>query len=448
MQCENDCKRVVVTNSLAIAVGAVAILLLLFAVPSTQAQTYTVMHNFAAGLDGYGPIMGLIQDRAGNYYGAAGTGGTGFGGVVFKLTLHGSAWIFTPLHEFSFQEGSGPNGLTFGPDGNLYGTAAAAGAGGVCTGSGCGTVFKLSPPPSNCRTSYCPWNLTVLYRFSGGADGGNPAGGVVFDQAGNLYGTTTIGGLTNSSCIEGCGVAFKLTPSPQGAWTQSVIHSFGSGNDGQLPYSSLLIDSAGNLYGTTAYGGGATCLYQSCGTIYELTPSGQAWTETILYNFANREQGSNPFGGLISDAAGNLYGTAAQGANFRDCSYGCGTVFSLSPSNGGWVYTMLYAFTGLYADEGPRTSLLMDAAGNLYGTTFGSDNPVIWGNIFELSRANGSWSYTSLHTFTGGADGGLPLSNVLQDANGNLYGTASKGGYSPSCDDGQPYCGVIWEVTP
>ena len=273
--------------------------------------------------------------------------------------------------------------------------------------------------------------------------GGVPNGGIVFDQAGNIYGTTSQGGIANPSCRFGqCGVVYNLTPS-HGSWTQSVIYSFSGGSDGGSPLSGLTFDGAGNLYGTTFYGG-QTCRY-GCGTVYQLTPTGQGWTETVLYSFPNVAGGTNPWGGLIFDSSGNLYGTTSQGGDFNCVPVGCGTVFSLSPGNGGWVYTVLYTFTESN-DQEARASLFMDAVGNLYGTTYG-DSSDTYGNVFQLTPSNGSWIYTSLHEFTRGADGGDPSGSVIMDAQGNLYGTASLWGQTGGICSTYG-CGTVWEITP
>jgi len=182
------------------------------------------------------------------------------------------------------------------------------------------------------------------------------------------------------------------------------------------------------------------------GSVYELNPSGQGWSDTILYRFSDPSQGRYPESALIFDAGGNLYGTTSAGGN-TSC-IDCGTVFELSPSAGGWTYTMLYAFTGVYGDQYPQYSLSSDSNGNLYGTTYGPNLTMRFGNIFELVRTSGGWIYTSLYEFTGGTDGGEPVSDVVWDREGNMLGTANTGGYAPNCINNPNFCGVLWEVSP
>ncbi|MGA2370950.1 MAG: choice-of-anchor tandem repeat GloVer-containing protein [Candidatus Korobacteraceae bacterium] len=387
-----------------------------------QAQTFNVIHDFTGGGDGAGPEAGLIMDRAGNLYGTASGGGTGGNGTVFKLAHKGSGWLLNTLYSFAGgNDGAFPTAsVTIGPNGSLYGTTANGGPGN-------GIVFNVKPSPAACKTALCPWTETVLYGFSGGSDGGVPFSPVVFDQAGNLYGTTYVGGSNNS------GTVYKLVPSG-GNWTESVLHNFTGGNDGSDPEAGVTFDNAGNLYGTTYYGGSG--IY---GTVFQLTPSGSAWTENILYNF----QGEGPVGccpsaGVIFDSAGNLYGAASVGGSRVG-----GSVFEMQPSGGNWVLTVLYSFQG--NGTGPVSDLVMDAAGNLYGT-LNTDGAYLYGSVFKLTPSSGGWTYTDLHDFTGGSDGAYPFSTVILDANGNLYGTASAGGIALSCSG--PGCGVVWEITP
>ena len=180
-------------------------------------------------------------------------------------------------------------------------------------------VYSLSPPATGCKTALCPWTETILYQFTGGSDGSNPGGNLTFDRAGNLYGTTPYGGAF------GQGTVFKLTPS-NGGWTESVLHSFTGGSDGEQPNGGVILDEAGNLYGTTWEGGGSGCWGPGCGTVFQLTPSGSGWKENILYSFQYGTDGGYPIGGLIFDPSGNLYGTTTSGG-----SGGGGTVFELSP---------------------------------------------------------------------------------------------------------------------
>jgi uncharacterized repeat protein (TIGR03803 family) len=410
---------------------------------TAQAQTFTALHAFTGSGDGGVPYSGLVMDRAGNLYGTTAFGGPlgscfdgGGCGTVYKLTHRGSGWVLNTLYSFrGGQDGAFPaSRVIIGPDGNLYGTTA-GGGGSNCTGefySGCGTVFKLTPHPTVCTAVDCPWIETVLYRFTGGADGANPfLGKLIFDQSGNLYGTTSTGGFTGNSCNTGCGVVFELSPTQSG-WTQTVLHTFTGAPDGKEPLGSLTFDSEGNLYGTTALAGHPPY----GGTVYELSPSASGWNETVLVSLNQGYVGNtSPYGGVIFDNAGNLYGTG-------EAVYGA--VWELMPGSGGWTLNTLYNLPGS-ADNlgGPYDSLIMDGSGDLYGTTYAGGTQ-FFGTAFELSPANGGgWNYTPLHEFgvyDCGTDGCDPIGGLVQDANGNLYGTASTGGTNDY--------GVIFEITP
>ena len=413
------------------------------AAQAARAQTYSVLHTFYRSSDSGFPYAGLTMDKAGNLYGTAYAnfvcnGGYECYGIVFKLSNKGGGWIFTPLYTFTGgADGGNPfSGVTIGPDGALYGTTT-----GVFTSDG--TVFRLAPPLSACKSVSCPWIQTVLYRFSGGNDGAFPYGNVIFDAAGNLYGTTFGGGGY------GDGTVFKLTRSG-GSWTESVLHSFYGGTDGATPESGLVFDKAGNLYGTTYAGGYSGCSSNyGCGTVFQLTPAADGWTENIIYYFQGKPDGDAPYAGLILDGSGNLYGVAsADGPN------GGGTVFQLAPSNGGWAFNLLYALTGDSGsgtpNPGPRGSLVIDAAGNLYGVTI-QDGGKNTGTAFKLTPSNGGWAYNQLYLFCeNGAPcpgGAWPWAGMILDGKGNLYGTAIAGGYGDGdCSGGG--CGVVFEITP
>lgn len=384
---------------------------LVLSVVATQAHaqqwTLHVLHDFTDGADGAIPLAGLTMNSAGDLYGTANLGGSVNAGTVFKLKRSGSGWTFTVLYSFTgSQDGSGPQArVIFGPNGNLYGTTTGGGP------DGQGVVFALRPPASFCRSISCPWTESMIYRFTGGADGTQPeTGDVVFDTAGNLYGTTAHGGDSSSD-----GVAYKLTPS-HGSWSESDLYEFG-GSAGISPYSGMISDGHGNWYGTTI-GGGA-----GYGTVYELMPSGPGWVEKVLYAFAGLGDGGYPAGGLIFDQSGNLYGTTSY----------YGTVFKLTPSQGEWIHTVLYTFIG---NAGPNGSLIMDAASNLYGITAQND-PYTAGEVFKLTQDG---AYTDLYDFQAGGDGAFPQGSVVMDASGNLYGTAEEGGAHGD--------GTIWQLTP
>ena len=290
------------------------------------------------------------------------------------------------------------------------------GAGGnVCYYWTCGTVFNLKPPPTRPVSALSPWNLTILHSFSRSVDDGcNPrAAALVFDQAGSLYGTTLGGGTDDY------GTAYRLSPSG-GGWTLSIVYNF------YAPYSEMIFDNLGNLFWTLPQGGSF-----HYGEIYQLIPSGGGWRLNDLYDITDANLGLTPMGGVIFDPAGNLYGTTSQIG-----PYGGGTVFQLTPSNGQWTLTVLHAFSGT---SGPFDSLIMDAAGTLYGTTSG-DGTYQKGSVFKLTPSPSGWTYTSLHDFTGGTDGCYPYGNVIMDAAGNLYGTASGCGANGK--------GVVFQLTP
>ena len=376
------------------ATALACVLVLTVAVNPAPAQTYTILHDFTGGQDGSNPYAELALDRAGNLYGTAFYGGvqschtsSGTGcGTVFRLSDNGSGWVFSPLYDFTGQgnDGAYPAGkVVFGSDGSLYGTTYGGGYG--------GTVFNLKPSPTSCKAVLCGWSHNVLYAFTGGSDGGAPEGGVVFDKAGNLYGTTFSGGQKGGQvCGYGqnstCGVVYELTRSGS-AWTEDVLHTFTGGDDGANPANGLVLDGAGNLYGTTTSGGSG--IY---GTVFQLGPSGSGWTENVLYSFG-LDGGEVPYGSLIFDASGNLYGATVYGSP--------STVFELTPSNGAWNYSVPYgnSFGGVAVFIGTPT---MDAKGNLYGTTyFGGSNNCEYGcgTVFKLTPSAGGWTYTLLHEF-------------------------------------------------
>jgi uncharacterized repeat protein (TIGR03803 family) len=277
-------------------------------------------------------------------------------------------------------------------------------------------VLMLVPGASAAR------KYKVLYRFSGGVDGGQPNAGLIFDGAGNFYSTTYQGGTY------GNGVVFELTPNSDGSWTESVLYSFTGGSDGGTPYSALTFDTKGNLYGTTGAGGA-----YGYGTVFQLTPTGGSWTETVIYSFTGGSDGANPWYGVTFDAAGILYSATSAGG-----VQGQGVVYKLTPNtDGSWTYGLLHSFTGGQDGSYPLYggSLTFDTAGNLYGAT--SDGVDPWGycpsgndcgSIFEMTRqSDGSWKELVIFRFDG-SHGLKPLSPVIFDSAGRLYGTASGGG--------------------
>ena len=385
--------------------------------PAVHAQTFTVIHQFTGAADGSSPRAGLTVDAAGSLYGTASQGGTANHGAAFSLQLINSAWVFSPLYSFQ-GEPDGATPLTrvrFGPDGALYGTTARGGNEG-CNVT-CGTVFQLKPPVT---VKQDMWTETVLYRFAGGSDGNYPVGDPVFDSAGNMYGTTGLGGTNNQ------GTVYQLMPSG-GNWIHTVVYRFAGGpTDGYSPNSGVVLDSAGNLYGTTYYGGAF-----GPGVVYQITHPGSDWMESVIHDFQGGDDGGNPVAGLILDSLGNLYGATTTGAN------GGGAAVELSPSGNSWTLTPLYGFTP--PGTGPYGALTMDANGNLYGTTFaGGLNGL--GSVFKLTPSANDWTYTGLHDFTGGMDGANPWGGVTIGTNGKLYGTTGAGGLNG--------LGVVWEIAP
>jgi len=368
---------------------------------SAQAQTFTVLHNFTGSPDGSLPYGSLIRDQAGTLYGTTETGGASGAGTVFKVSKSGTLTVL-----YSFTGGSdGANpfaGLLRDAAGNFYGTTANGGTSGV------GTVFKLSKSGKE----------TVLHSFAGGTtDGCYPYGGLLQDTAGNFYGTTEVCGAS------GVGTVFKLSKTGK----ETILHSFAGGSsDGEFPsFTSLLMDTSGNLYGVAEQGG----TYNQ-GVVYKLNKAGKL---TVLYSFAGgTTDGCDIFGTPAMDADGNLYGTANACGSAH-----VGMVWKVSKKG---KETVLHNFTAGSADGAePVAGVIMDAKGNLYGSTYqgGSAN---LGTVYKLNKKG---TVTLLHTFTG-ADGDYLYAGVLRDAAGNLYGTTIYGGSGHECNNS---CGTVWQIT-
>src|SRR6266446_7497542 len=260
----------------------------------------------------------------------------------------------------------------------------------------------------------------VLYNFFPNSSPAFwPSSGVIFDKSGNLYGVTSNGG------VNGVGTVYELSPTASGTWTQKVLHTFGQGTDGQTPTGNLIMDSAGNLYGTTVYGGTGTCASTpvGCGTVFELIPgAGGVWTEKRLHSFKGTD-GNYPASGVIMDASGNVYGTTPDGGAFGS-TYTGGTVFELKLKAGTWGQSVLHSFGSAGDGQGPSSGLLLDPSSNLFGTT-GSGGNVGSGTVFELTHSSASWTENILYSFT---DAGDPSGRLIFDGSGNIYGTTAFGG--------------------
>lgn len=395
--------------------------------------------------DGQWPSPGLVTDASGNLYGTTQYGGTSNLGMVFELSSTSTGWKESALYNFSSAASgtyasAGASTLTADGKGNLFGTTQLGGANAL------GSVFELSPKPDG------GWQETDLYSFTQSAN--QPVGGLVLDSAGNLYGVTNYGGAN------GFGSVFQLTQNA-GSWKLNVIYSFaGYPSDGANPYAGLTIDSAGNLYGTTEVGGNGACFRiknpVGCGTVFKLSyAAGTGWSETLLHVFqgAYEDDGSSPTASLIFDGSGNIYGTTSTGGMFnRNCpelAYGpgCGTVFELTPSASGWNETILYDFTGGRSDGSGPSGLVWDQYGNLYGTV--EDAAVYdYGAIFKLTPSSGGdWTETLVYNFgSGSTDGRFPQGALIFGPSGELYGTTVGGGVAGGAlNNGQ---GTVFEFTP
>jgi uncharacterized repeat protein (TIGR03803 family) len=328
--------------------------------------------------------------------------------VIVMLILAGTVVASEPKETVLHHFGTGTDGAAaYGrvisdAAGNLYGTTAFGGT------SGAGIVFELTNPEAPGG-----WTETVLYNFSGGSDGSQPYGGLIFDTAGNLYGTTFQGGASNA------GTVYELTLGTGGAWTETVVYSFAGGSDGSGPQSDLNFQ-AGNLFGTTTGGGSP-----GNGIVFQLTPGqGGSWTETVLHRFMTSE-GTSPRAAVIFDSNGWLYGTLAN-----DGTFGAGAVFRLKPTGGGpWTAETLYTFTGGTDGIGPLCRLVL-FRGNLYGTAVIGGGAGV-GTVFELSSPanhHGAWTLNVVHTFACGSDGCYPWAGLTVNSEGTFYGTTQFGG--------------------
>jgi len=370
---------------------------------SAQAQTFTVLYTFTNTAEGEQPDAPLTMDAAGNLYGTTQYGGTHGGfGTVFKLNATGKETVLLSLA--GTPDAEDPySGLTRDKAGNFYGTTLYGG-----TMGGFGTVFKLHPGGKE----------AILHSFAGTLDGEDPRSVLVRDAAGNLYGTTQYGG-TNG----GFGTVFKLDPTGK----LTLLHSFAGTPDGEDPYAGVLRDKAGNLYGTSQYGG----TNGGYGTVFKLSPKGAL---TLLHSFAGTPDGVNPLAGLLRDPAGNLYGTTYYGGT----NGGFGTVFKLSPKG---KLTLLHSFAGMPDGQNPYARLIRDPAGNLYGTTF-YGGTAGYGAVFKVDTTG---KLTILHSFNPSPDGSHPIAGLILDNAGNLNGTTSDGG-DLSC--GFSGCGTVFKLTP
>jgi uncharacterized repeat protein (TIGR03803 family) len=409
-------------ESYRIAILFIVPILLACATAPAQSSEH-VVYAFSSGCGD--PVSPLVKDAAGNFYGTTPSGGANGYGCVFEISRAVGGWKYSVLYNFSGADGEQPWGaLAFDQVGNLYGTARGGGAYGV------GVAFELSV------TADGSWTETVLHSFGNGDDGSGPQSEITFDDAGNLYGTTVGSGGDRRG-----GTVYKLIPGV-GGWTETVLYAFPAsiaGPDGDSPAGGVVMDRKGRLYGNTAHGGA-----YGDGAVYELAPSGEGYQETIIHSF-DVYDGLEPSSSLVMDSHGTLYGTSTAGGSSPACPYvGCGTVFELArDTHGKWNERILHEMTGSDGDStvGP---VAFDSAGNLYAAAqFGGINGM--GSVFELTPTRtGPWKETVLHLFDyqfpNGKDGESPYAGVIFNQ-GKVFGTTASGG-------GSYNSGTVFEITP
>jgi uncharacterized repeat protein (TIGR03803 family) len=373
----------------------------------------TVLYSFDEANNGAYPVAGLVADAKGNLYGTTELAGAKGAGIVYELTPNSDGtWTFTLLHTFDISsEGGDPlAGLVFDNAGNLYGTTSIGGP------NDAGSVYQLTPTSTG-------WSFKVIYAFSQGRNAGFPGGPLLFDGKNTLYGTASGG---SKMCTFGCGTVYQLKQSKNGIWNEKVIYRFQEGKGGYIPAGGVIRDSSGNLYGTTLLGGLSQC-DAGCGTIFKLSPSGNGWKESTLYRFKSKKDGYQSYGGLAVDKSGALYGATSLGGDVN-CNppNGCGTVFRLSSTA---KHTVLHAF-GKTSGDGmfPMAGPTLAASGTLYGTTdyggklqsCGSDG---CGLVYQVKGGK----LTVLYNFNG-SDGAQPQAQLLWGGAGHLFGTTFSGG--------------------
>jgi uncharacterized repeat protein (TIGR03803 family) len=451
-----------------------ALIILATAINASAEWNEKVLYSFQGGTDGAFPAGGVVFDKQGNLYGATQQGGgtncspMAACGTVYQLVppaKQGAPWTENVLHIFQgkqHNDGEFPSGGVIADAlGNIYGTASYGGTGDcILLGikGGCGTVFELSPPP----TKSGQWTYTILYSFKSGKDGYLPLGNLVFDGAGNLYGATYFGGGKGTTCnpdYQYCGTVFELSPpkTKGGKWTEKVLYSFKGApagaqfGDGANPNGGLVLDKKGAIYGTTYFGGNnvkGECEGGSggtgCGIVFALQPpttKGGTWKEKVLHRF-NGQDGDNPAAGVVFRGNGALYCTTVGGGGGN---FPSGTVVRLvRHSDGTWTEHMLYSFQDNGDGGGPRSGLVFDSEGDVYGTATGGGT-VGNGTLFQLRPTGDSWVFTPLYSFAVRPDGAYPTGLIL-NGTGNIFGTTQYGGNGQAC--GNYGCGTVFMAKP
>jgi len=430
----------------------VATMLVMFAL-AASAQTERVIFHFNGTTTSGGPQGNLVADSAGNFYGTTWAGGSNNLGIVYEISPPvppASAWTQTILYNFNGPDGAQSTaGLAIDTAGNLYGTTV-YGGNGPCTVLavviGCGVVFELSPP----AIAGGSWTENVLYNFQYGSDSGAPRAALIFDHAGNLYGTASGSGF--DSTFNDPGSVFELSPpaSPGSAWTETTLFSFPALVQGLWPFAQLTFDASGNLYSTTYSGGNRSCPYggQGCGVVFRLAPPslpGGEWTETVLHSFAGGNgDGANPAGAVAINSSGTVFGATSKGGS----SASAGTVFALRPpaiSGGAWMYETIHVFGSSGDGADSRADVTLGAGRTIYGTTTAGGS-LGNGIVFELAppASPGSpWIETILHNFlyssTSHTDGAVPEGGTMVH-DGALFGTTGQGGPNNA--------GTVYRVAP